>query len=668
MPYTPPAARSPTASRPTTPKYEPVQEQLPQSHTLRQDLPHSASSRAYLSKHRRSPSISDPNTIGPLGSSVRGPRSAEGNDSDSEEGQGKNSKSKSSHKPRLGPVESSTASTSSPSGSPPHSSSEDEANKKRGRVRDVANLAELQAAIRIIEQHRSGSPNGQAREDTKKARMTLKLPEPWPEMSDVEGRDSGLNHRRPLSNVARKITHSRSSTDTSAFFDLPRNKFDSPAHSSMPVSDEGDDEDDDEELTLKPSLIRKKSGELVRPALRAPSMRRRPSSMPGTPTYSKAVHFQDSSLEHVRHFLQVDRPIAVSAGASPVESSHEDDVEFPFPPPFEWEMRLTNFPRDPLQSLRIPVRLERVYLSSDTRTLIGAIAVRNLAFHKLVVARFTLDYWKTTSEVVAEYNSDVRKKLAHDGYDRFTFSIKLEDQGNLENKTMFFCVRYNVNGQDFWDNNNNLNYQINFSKKFKHDSQSKGLRPPNALPRSKPTPTFSNASPSMRPRSMPSFDDFASNMVPCEISASPHPAAMIDDSPIRFRSKPLATDILPDAPGKPKPSSNQPAFGARYDFGASLSATMQGKAATVREKNEPPVKSVAKAVPDVSEAKPQATSTARQNVGSADVPKPEAPLGPRPAALTAEKPSMQSPTYEQLLNEYCFVRTRPGTVQKVPVG
>ena len=194
--------------------------------------------------------------------------------------------------------------------------------------------------------------------------------------------------------------------------------------------------------------------------------------MPGTPTYSKAVHF-DSHLEHVRHFLQVDRPLAVSAGTSPVEN-YESDMEFPFgsdnsrstAPAFEWEIRLANFPTDSNDRSGMPARVEKVFLSADNKTLIGVVAVHNLAFNKYVVTRFTLDYWKTTSEVVAEYNNDVRRKEANDGFDRFNFNIKLEDQANLESKTMFFCIRYNVNGQEFWDSNGNMNFQVDFVKKI----------------------------------------------------------------------------------------------------------------------------------------------------------------------------------------------------------
>ncbi|MGG6497930.1 UNVERIFIED_CONTAM: CBM21 domain-containing protein, partial [Bacteroidetes bacterium 56_B9] len=82
-----------------------------------------------------------------------------------------------------------------------------------------------------------------------------------------------------------------------------------------------------------------------------------------------------------------------------------------------------------------------------------------ISFHKQVVARFTLDYWKTTSEVAAEYNNDIRTP-SMDGCDRFNFHIKLSDQANIDNKTLLLCVRYSVAGQEFWDSNNMMNYQI----------------------------------------------------------------------------------------------------------------------------------------------------------------------------------------------------------------
>ena len=577
--------------------------------------------------------------------------------------------------------------------SPPDSSqnsSDDETNTKRGRVRDPHNLAELQAAIRIIEQHRASSPDLVSSEEAKQARMTLGLPQ---SRLDPNLKDKVFPPRPPLSAGARKISHSRSSTDASAFVEFPRNKFDSPVIGTL---DSNLEEVDAVGIRDKPALVRKKSGEPVRPALRPCTARRRPSSMPGTPTYSKAVHF-NSDLEQVRTFLQIDRPLAVSAGSSPVEA-YENEVEFPFgngnqqdqSPPFEWDIRLTNFPRESIERPTVPIKVEKVYLSSDNRSLLGAVAVRNLAFHKLVVARFTLDYWKTTSEVKADYNNDVRRKQANDGYDRFVFSIILEDQANLENKTMFFCVRYSVNGQEFWDNNNSINYQVDFSKKpkaqnGKHGFQGAAARPLNSLPRSKPSPSISIPS---RPRSFPSkgSDDFASNSgAQNDFSLFPQPSAqLVGESPIRFKKS--VPELVPDAPGRRTTAAGQ-AFGNRYDFGASLTAAIQAASNTLGERSEIQMKQEVKSAPAkqptfaqnlVSEPPrtdggetPQSGETPQkgfpqsQVVQSSEISQNSIkPDLTKPAALTAEKPSVQSSSYTELLDKYCFVRTRPNPETK----
>ena len=497
-------------------------------------------------------------------------------------------------------------------------------------------MEELQAAIRGIEQNRRGSPAPP--EERKRTELARDFSKPYLEpAANINGSDAP---GRPLADSARKISHSRSTTDASAFFEFPKHKLDSPQRS-------GSDEDlDDEDLEMKPSLIRKKSGELVRPALRG---KRRPSSMPGTPTYNKAVHFQEQGMEHVRTFLQVDRPIAVSAGSSPV-GIHDEDDEFPFSdsdgaqsPTYEWELKLTNFPRDTIQRQIKPVRVEKLYLSADTKTLCGGVAVRNLAFHKVVVARFTLDYWKTTSEVVAEFDKDVRKEQANDGCDRFLFEIKLDAHANLENKTMYFCVRYQVGGQEYWDNNDNMNYQVDFAKRDESKNPTKdtrSVRHRNTLPQQQP-----------RPRSMPSFDDFGNYAAPFDFSSFPQPHAMVGESPIRFKNRPPNTDVIPDAPApKAKNSSNQQAFGNRYDFGASLSAATKPKASSPRNEfhqshaSQPPVVDVKK------ESGPQTSNVAK------------------PSALTSEKPPLHTPSYNELIDKYCFVRSRPAEHKKEGTG
>ena len=675
MPYTPPSSHTPVGSRNNTPalsrsqSYNKSHQGDSNVNLVSNASPPYSSSKFYLQKHRRSPSVSQspPFQLRPATPDATPDDTAS---PESEESPNEHTQAQVAHS-------SSPAVTKGGAISPPDSSqnsSDDELNTRRGRVRDPDNISELQAAIRIIEQHRASSPNRVSSEETKQARMTLGLPDP---RLDPRLKDKVFSPRPPLSAEARKISHSRSSTDASAFADFPRNKFDSPTK-----IDTDFEEVDAEDIREKPALVRKKSGEPVRPALRPRTARRRPSSMPGTPTYSKAVHF-NSDLEQVRTFLQVDRPLAVSAGSSPVEA-YESEIEFPFgnsdvenhAPLFEWEIRLTNFPRDSLERLSMPVKVERVYLSSDNKNLLGAIAVQNIAFHKLVVARFTLDYWKTTSEVKADFNNDVRRKQANDGYDRFIFSIKLEDQANLENKTMFFCVRYNVNGQEFWDNNNSINYQVDFSKKArpmngKHGMQVATARPLSSLPRSKPS-----TSASARPRSFPSksSDDFASSFAaPFEFSSFPQPSAqLVGESPIRFKksSKPL----LPDAPGRRTSPAGQ-AFGNRYDFGASLSAAIQAASNNVGDRNGIQMKQEVKSAPAKQPtfslnvaSEPSIVDASLKTPQSESTRVPPSSENPRSSidavALTAEKPSVQSSSYTELLDKYCFVRSRPNSEAK----
>lgn len=544
-------------------------------------------------------------------------------------------------------------------------------------MRELENLAELRAAIRIIEQHRESSPN-RVSEATKKAKHALGLIVPSSKATPAE--QDGSSHP-PLSPEARKISHSRSNTEPVAF-ELSRHHMESPGLSTSGSDLEDAADDDDDDLPRKPPMVRKKSGELVRPALRPSSAKRRPSSMPGTPTYSKAVHF-DSHLEHVRHFLQVDRPLAVSASSSPVDN-YESEVEFPFggansqrqATTVEWEIRLANFPRETVERMAMPVRVEEVFLSSDNKNLVGCVAVANLAFHKLVVARFTFDYWKTTSEVVAEYSNDVRRKQSDDGMDRFHFSIKVEDQANLERKTLFFCVRYSVNGQDLWDSNNSINFQVDFVKKEKPVTAKQGMpclgaRP---LPHSRRSPPTSSG----RPRSMPtSFDDFADGFEPrYEFGSFAQPKVEITgESPIRLKNSKPTAKFVPDAPSRRSNAPTQ-AFGNRYDFGASLSAAIQAASSNAGDRNGNQIQNEmlspmsSKPSTSVHHTKPSPAPSRLQNSAPSAPKKTPAKTSdtkastladpPKPAALTSAKPPLQSQSYHELLDKYCFVRSRVG--------
>jgi hypothetical protein len=59
------------------------------------------------------------------------------------------------------------------------------------------------------------------------------------------------------------------------------------------------------------------------------------------------------------------------------------------------------------------------------------------------------------------------RNLPSDGCDRFSFWIGLAEIVNIDEKHLLLCVRYNVNGNDYWDNNDNMNYHIEFARVVK---------------------------------------------------------------------------------------------------------------------------------------------------------------------------------------------------------
>lgn len=519
--------------------------------------------------------------------------------------------------------------------SPPDSTqnSSDEDSPSEGR--DEAQLQELHDAVR-----RSFDANSQSSHTepgllagSRNPKLQLTLPVRDSEASTPGEQPPPTPPR--LSTGARKISHSRSATEDSF--------LDSQQSQSAGASTNGSDDSDEDYDTGKPPLLRKKSGELVKPAIR-PSSRRKHSSMPGTPTWSKAVHFKDD-MEQVRHFLSVDRPIAVSAGGSPVDGM-EEETEFPFgkqaSQDTEWELRLKNFPRDSLERISKPVRVERLYLTPDQKNLLGTVAVANLSFHKQITARFTLDYWRTTSEVVGEYNNDPRSGSRNDGYDQFNFSIKLSDQANLEGRTLLLCVRYNTSGQEYWDNNDNMNYQVEFLKREKLADIQRVSTVPVSGPRSVPRSRHNSSSSRPRPRSMPSFeDDFSSGFD--------------GESMIKFRND-LASK---GANATKRETSGGPQFSTRYDFGASLSAALSQAQKQIGDESSTSVKRANAAwnAPEQADpAKPQppvSTLTARTGVSAPNnsqiqTPKPD-------TVLAANKQTMDAQAYRDFISKFCFV-------------
>jgi hypothetical protein len=627
MPYTPPSQRSPASSKTSSPilsRNHSYVESSPLSPIAvqRPALPRSASSASYLNKQRRSPSFAVLDHTVANGHAVKGDADA-ASDASHSRGSSINGSIRQSPSPVNDLLIPSGAVTT-----PPDSSDDED------RGRSVGNLRDLQQALQHIHVKRVPSPTQDGVNEA-----PSNTPQP-------------MTAARSLSAEARKIAHSRSSSEIT----LSKHNL-QPLHSDPVISSSEGSDGEDDDLRMKPPLLRKKSGELVKPALRPPS-RRRPSSMPGTPTYSKAVHFNEN-MEQVRHFLMVDRPIAVSAGSSPVET-YDSESEYPFgeeedtrPKAPEWEIKLTNFPSsETYERQTAPVRVERIFLASDHQTLVGNIACANISFQKLVIARFTLDYWKTTSEVVAEFNHDVRKKQKDDGYDRFNFNIKLADQANLESKTLLLCVRYQVNGQEFWDNNNSINYQVDFTKKVKQRESKRSNGGLGAIPRSRHSPLAA------RPRSMApaSDDDFGLGSENKFSFGSPRTVIQVEspNATIRLKPKSKRTNLFPDQ--APHRSQVGQAFSSRYDFGASLSAALSTAQTALGDRSGLKINTTVNGTNGYFDRPAQAT---KAQTAGAPVP------GTRPDSMSLEKPDLQSAEYHELIQKFCFVRSQPPHPGKV---
>ncbi|THY14806.1 hypothetical protein D6D00_09629 [Aureobasidium pullulans] len=620
MPYTPPSHQSPASSRTTSPVISRSSSFSAESSGTRSPssprpaLPRSVSSTTYLNKQRRGPSITQQESAGlpqsPVDDDSSTVRHVEGVISNN----GSIRQSPSPVNNLLIP----TGAILSPPDSSENSDGEDTSEAPRGR-KFAHTWGELEQAVRSIELKREGSP----------ARNGVSFSEPT----------TTIHSPTALSATARKISHSRSSTET-AIIIPERVVTESP-------SEESEDDDDDDELRVKPPLVRKKSGELVKPALR-PSSRRRYSSMPGTPTYSKSVHFNDNGNQ-TRHFLQVEKPSAISAGSSPVDT-YDEETEYPFEgkdsqTKVEWNLRLANFPEETHDRKYLPVRVEKVYLSADTKTLIGTVVVANISFQKHVAARFTLDYWKTTSEVMAEYDSDVRKQATSDGCDRFTFNIRLSDQANLENKTLLLCVRYNSGGQEHWDSNNGMNYQIDFVKKLAKSASTSSLsslsgsRPGrNTIPRSRHSPPTASARQARQERSLFGDEDLLAKSStyhfgsPEKITGDPTAQPQVKLKPRSKRVDLTRVGSVPAVNG----------LGGRYDFGASLSAALSTAQDKLGKQSGLLPHTQVSSQADAHYFSPRTASEIKPVV-------PE-----RPDAITTDRPAIGSQQYKDLVNKFCY--------------
>uniref|UniRef100_A0A336LKP5 CSON010172 protein n=1 Tax=Culicoides sonorensis TaxID=179676 RepID=A0A336LKP5_CULSO len=186
---------------------------------------------------------------------------------------------------------------------------------------------------------------------------------------------------------------------------------------------------------------------------------------PGTPGRKKFVRFADVfglDLADVKTFLDHEVPKIPKSAYEDLDVKEHQLHQIQQIPQFMKPVDKILVPlfQQPggLPSFLDKVREKQVSLENCavtdpiTLTITGSVRVRNLDFHKSVYIRYTLDNWKSFSDVQANYVEN-----SCDGFsDKFSFTIfgnSLQIGQRIE-----VAVRFHCKGQQYWDNNYDSNY------------------------------------------------------------------------------------------------------------------------------------------------------------------------------------------------------------------
>lgn len=216
------------------------------------------------------------------------------------------------------------------------------------------------------------------------------------------------------------------------------------------LSNDGDDNDNDD----RPQRVRRCS------SLRSGK------TPPGTPGRKKIVRFADVlglDLADVKTFMDDIPNIPKSAfedlqEAEAINTSTECFVLNEIPKTsekclvamFQQPGDQPNF-LDILNSKNVCLENARVQ-EGATIAISGTVRVRNLDFHKSVQIRYTLDNWKSFSDLQASYVPN-----SCDGFaDKFQFLLYAHTV--RVGQTLEFAVRFMCKGCQYWDNNSGANY------------------------------------------------------------------------------------------------------------------------------------------------------------------------------------------------------------------
>lgn len=182
---------------------------------------------------------------------------------------------------------------------------------------------------------------------------------------------------------------------------------------------------------------------------------------PGTPHKKKAVRFADAlglDLESVRHILNLEDPPTVPKSAmrdlkitASEEEQHTEGTKYLaacFPQPGS----------DPGFYGRVQeakVVLENCLVDDKDMNVSGTVRVANIAYHKKVIVRYTINNWLTFEDICASYIQN-----SNDGpTDRFSFSITVPQYFSTGSRLQF-AIMFSANGTTYWDSNFGHNYSV----------------------------------------------------------------------------------------------------------------------------------------------------------------------------------------------------------------
>ncbi|CAG9793938.1 unnamed protein product [Diatraea saccharalis] len=200
---------------------------------------------------------------------------------------------------------------------------------------------------------------------------------------------------------------------------------------------------------------------------------------PGTPGRKKIVRFADVlglDLADVKTFMD-EIPV--------IPKSAYDDLtgcDVQSSPPVRSVPRLGALTLVPLFQLPVDVteKLERLNVCLESArvcdgvhvTICGSVRVRNLDFHKTVHIRYSMNRWKTYTDLQTTYVQG-----SCDGYsDRFQFVLYAPSI--TSGQRLELAVRFQCKGQQFWDNNSGANYSFDC---LALGANSLGCSPPGPL-------------------------------------------------------------------------------------------------------------------------------------------------------------------------------------------